>query len=407
MRTYLEAVGLIERAAGARSEIEIENVKLEASAGRILARDLVGQELIPPFDNSAMDGFAVRSAQTKGLTLDKLAEFNILGRILAGDAPRTDDPPEGNVAWEIMTGAPFPAGFDACVRVEDTRVEGARLTLSSEVAARANRRLAGEDFVPGTLVAARGTRLFPEHILALASLGFAEVPVYRRLRVGLISTGAELVPVTSTPAPGQIRNSTASYLLAVLARPSLEVTHLGTIADDPAQFRALLPELSAYDLVLTTGAVSMGSADFVTHEIAAYPDAEILFHKAAIRPGKPILFASIQGGPDIFGLPGNPVSGVVGVRFFVEAYLRQRLGYPREMLRSAILAAAVKKPPGLRCFYKASIESLAGTTKIRVLPGQMSFMVKPLLESTAWAILPEDRDGLEAGEVIEYLPLIP
>jgi molybdopterin molybdotransferase len=417
MISYGEALSLIRATAAEAGCQHDEAVPLLVACGRVCSSPIVSGELMPPFSNSAMDGFAVQASAVKGASRERPLRVAVKGMIAAGDTPVACI--DRTVAWEIMTGAPMPVGFDAVVRIEDVRVErdahGAALfvELLQPLLAKENVRDAGEDFNVGSPVVQPAMVIQPEHILALASLGVDQVRVFKKPRVAVVSTGRELVSHSAGKlAPGQIRNSTAPFLLSALAGLGADVEFCGTIADEPREFIRTMERLiaSAPDIIITTGAVSMGKYDFVPTALGDL-GAEVLFHKVSIRPGKPILFAKFKGRtrmPVVFGVPGNAVSTVVGLRFFVEPYLRALVGMAEEHPLRARLAYDVKKPEGLRCFFKARLEiDERSGAMVKVLPGQASFMVRPLLESTAWAVLPEAGRVLRQGEWIDVVPLYP
>ena len=210
--------------------------------------------------------------------------------------------------------------------------------------------------VSGRLIINGGTRIEPRHILALAALGIARVGVRVRPRVALINTGRELVDAGQKPGPGQIRNATGPFLAAALSTMGAEVKAQHCVGDDPGEFKQRIEPLGdEVDVILATGAVSMGRHDFVPRAIEEL-GAEILFHKTATRPGKPGLAASFGNGPLFFGMPGNPVSTAVALRFFVSPVLRFFLGQAPESPLRARLSAAIEKPEGLRCFYKGKLK---------------------------------------------------
>jgi len=376
-----------------------EDVSLADALGRTAVRALTSREAIPPFDNSAMDGYALAAA--KGASVP--ARLPVLGVVMAGDAPRCAVETGG--AWRIMTGAPIPAGCDAVIPVEKTREldGGSAVELLETVESGDFVRGRGRDFAENAELCPAGTRLGPRHLLALAAVGISRVPVRRKPRVALISTGNELVPPGAELKPGQIRDASSTYLRAALATLGADFEFHGTAGDDRGEFIARLEAVLAgsYDVVLTTGAVSMGAADYVPDSIKAL-GAEILFHKTAIRPGKPGMFARFDKGPLFFGLPGNPISTVVGLRFFVEPCLRELLGRPHEVPSRSKLDKPIDKPEGLRCFYKAR-RTQDGTTEI--LPGQASFQIHSLLAADSWAVLPEEGTTLPAGTEIDVYPL--
>ena len=383
-----------------------ESVPIESACGRVAAETLAAGEPLPPFDNSAMDGFAVRASETLG----PLVRLRVLGAVAAGDAPPAHCAEIG-CAWEIMTGAPVPQGFDAVIKVEETMRDGERVIPAREVRAGEHLRCAGEDFAPGSPVLRRGTRIFPEHLMALAALGIQSVPVCERPRVAVLSTGDELVEGGEALAPGRIRNSTGIYLEAELRSLGADPWRRVTVPDDPSRFvsavRAALDD-GAHTLI-STGAVSMGRHDFVTEALGEL-GAEVLFHRVAIRPGKPLLFARLprRSGPPaaFFGIPGNPVSTAVGLRFFVEPYLRACMGTEREVGWILPLERDAVKPEGLRCFFKSVLVSgEAGMLAVRVLPGQESFRVAPLLCADSWAVLPEEGARVAAGTRVRVFPI--
>ena len=383
-------------------EPELEEVPLIDSLGRVTASDILSRENIPSFNNSAMDGFAFRFPENKVLTPSD--KFKVIGVIAAGDDVTQLQLTQQGEAWEIMTGASMPLDCDSVTKVEDARRDGELVVFNQSPKRGTHVRKAGEDFAVGDLVVKQGTRIFPEHVMALASLGIDCIEAIKRPRVGVISTGAELTS-RGPLSPGKIRNSTAPYLMGELASLGTEAKFLGSNSDDPKEFlRVLKTQIEEnVDIVISTGAVSMGKYDFVA---AALRDlgAEILFHKTAIRPGKPLLFARL-GKTAFFGVPGNPVSTAVAIRFFVEPYLRALRGEQPEVGQLIKLKNGIKKPEGLRCFFKAKCFLEGDNASVEVLPGQESFKVSPLLEANSWVVLPEAGSWVEAGEKVRVFGL--
>jgi molybdopterin molybdotransferase len=265
----------------------------------------------------------------------------------------------------------------------------------------------GEDFTEGFVLLEAGEQVRPEHVMALATVGLAQVRVRRRPRVALVGTGKELVPhTTRTLAPGQVRNSNLPYLAAALAQEGAACVHAEVVGDTPADFRQALGRAreKGADLVLTTGAVSAGRHDYVASELAAL-GARVHFHKVAMRPGKPLLFAELPQGPAVFGLPGNPVSTAVGLRFFAVPYLRAVQGLPPEQPLRATLRREARKPEGLRCFFKGALELGPRGASVEVLHGQGSAIVSALVAAGAWVTLPEDGAVVAEGSEVEVWPL--
>ena len=386
----------------------VERVPAMQSLGRVLAEDVLSPIDLPPFDNTAMDGYALHGG---GETIASGREFDVRGEQAAGDGESRVD---GQGAWEIMTGARIPDGLDAVVPVEqievldrDTDDRATRIRLTAAVAPGQHVRRAGEDIAQGALALAAGTWLGPQHLLLAAGLGIAELPLRQRPKVALLCTGRELVDDPAQPLlPGQIRNSNGPFLAARLQAAGAEVVLRETVPDDVEAFQQALSRALAAgaQVVLSTGAVSMGRYDFVPPTLSAL-GAEILFHKVAMRPGKPLLFARLPGGQLYFGLPGNPVSSAIGLRFFVEAALRVMLGLPEERAWRLPLLQATKKKPGFRLYQKARLQLGAdGRLGVELLKGQESFKTRPLLAATVWAALPADAAELPAGSPVDIYP---
>ena len=399
MILFSEAIRNITSSAAPVSE---EQVACEGALGRVLSSKILSPEALPPFTNSAMDGFAVSSRHLESRSGPFRMRVN--GILAAGDAMREHCETGPNECWEIMTGAVVPHDCDAVIKVEETTRQGDTVQFSRLVRAGENIRKSGEDFQIGKKVSDIGTRVNPEHLMSFAALGIHSVSAYRKPTVAVVSTGTELAE-SAGPGSGKIRNATAPYLLSELNALGVDVKFLGVIADDPKAFLSLIEiELARnVDVILSTGAVSMGRYDFVAPALRDL-GAEILFHKVAIRPGKPLLFARL-GKTAFFGVPGNPVSTVVGVRFFVEPYLRSLQGLPPEQPYRAILENDTKKPLGLRCFFKAEMSQRQTLRKVRILSGQESFRVAPFLASNCWAVLPEEGDSAMQGSEIDIYPL--
>ncbi len=387
----------------------VERVPLARAIGRTLAVDVFSPVDLPPFDNSAMDGFALRCGDGTFRAGDELA---VCGEQAAGDGAARSDA-EG--AWEIMTGASLPAGLDTIVPIEqvdllecDNQGRPRRIRLKETVVAGAHVRRAGEDVARSALALPAGTRIKAQHVLLLAGLGVAEVPLMQRPRVAVIATGRELVDDPGQPLlPGQIRNSNAPFLSARLHAAGADVVHVETVSDDADQFaRALSRAIAAgANTILSTGAVSMGRYDFVPVALRAL-GAEILFHKVRMRPGKPLLCARLAQGQLYFGLPGNPVSSAVGLRFFVEAALRIALGLAPERAWRLPLQHAVEKRSGFRFHQKARWQlSASGVLGVQLLEGQQSFKTQPLSEADVWAVLAEDAEHLAVGTLVDVYAL--
>lgn len=324
---------------------------LGEAAGRVLAEDVAADLPLPAFDTTAMDGWAVRAAEV-GKTPALVARAGVAG------AGRVTGPLPAGAAWKVMTGAPMPPGSDAVVPLEDA-VEIDAATVRLDVAPRpfAHVRLRGEVFQRGALLLSAGRRLTPADLVLAAAAGRATLRVARPLRAEVLVTGDEIVAPEATPGPAQIRNTNGPLLVSALRRAGAEVTDLGVARDTEEvlvrTFRAALER--GCDLLLTTGGVSTGDYDYVAAALEA-TGASIRFHRIAIRPAKPVLFAT-KGATLIFGLPGNPVSAAVAFDFLVRPALRAAAGIlpPLPPPLPARLGAAVKNKGPRLAFHPASL----------------------------------------------------
>ena len=396
MIAYSEALQHLMEAA---APLPAERLALHEAAGRILATDIISGQSLPPFDNSAMDGFALRA---NGTPFESDTEFVVQGWQAAGDAGTEG----GDGAWEIMTGARMPVGLDTVVPIENVEILASeqgrptRIALKSGVKPGQNVRLRGQDVEEGERVLQAGQALDINARTLLHAIGVAEVAVVARPKVAVIATGKELVTEAAQALDsGQIRDSNRPYLIGRLQAAGAEVVWQGTVGDDVAAFDAVLDDALAAGakVLISTGAVSAGRYDFIPDALRAR-GARIVFHKVAIRPGKPLLFAVLPNGALYFGLPGNPVSAAVGQRFFVEPVLRRLLGLAAEPLLQLPLQADVRKPPGLRFHARARVDVDAqGRLSARVLSGQESFRLKSMLQANAWVVLEGEGDLVAAG----------
>lgn len=401
---YAQALSIVREAAPL---LDVEAVSADMAEDRVLAGPLVSAAALPAFDNSAMDGFGVR-AGSAGLAAGM--EIAVRGWQAAGDAQCR----AGDGAWEVMTGAPMPAGLDAVIPVEQVRVlaqaDGRPVAIRLLAAVKLGQhvRRSGEDVGVDEVVLAANERLRAPQTTLLAALGVAQVSVRRRPRVAVIATGRELVGDPAQPlASGQIRDSNRPFLVAQLRAAGAELVWQGIVGDEPAQFHAALDAALAAgaDVVLSSGAVSQGRYDFVP-EALRQRGARIGFHKVAIRPGKPLLFATLAEGPLYFGLPGNPVSSAVGLRFFVEPALREMLGLAPEAPLWLPAQAAIAKPEAMR-LHASGVVACDPYGQLRAAPlsQQHSFRLRPMLAANAWLVVPEDVAGVAAGEPVRVYGL--
>lgn len=394
MISYEEALAIMLAEA---ESLAPETVATHDALGRVLAEPVIAPVSLQPFDNSAMDGFAMMAQSQSGEI-----RLQVTGSVAAGDTPK----PAIGQAVEIMTGAPVPAGFETVVPVENCVVErndagqAVAITIEGPIAAGNNIRLAGQDVQRGQSVIAAGTRITAMEMMLLHAMGVVHLDVIRQPSVAVFSTGAELVDdLGAKLAPGQIHNSNQPYLMAELAHWPVQATAPKGHPDTKAEFLDLIEPHLDDDIIITTGAVSMGARDFIPQAMQEI-GARCLYHKAKIRPGKPVFVARLPRGGWFFGLPGNPVSSAVGLRFFALPVLGKLLGLPAAKPTQARLQNDFRKKQGLTMFAKARASMNETGVTVEVLPGQESFRIAPLIAANCWAQLPEDAAEVKAGDIV-------
>jgi molybdopterin molybdotransferase len=325
--------------------LEAKKIKLINSLGHVLAEKIVAKENIPPFNNSAMDGFAILSADTSKASQSQPVKLEIIDYQPAGKVSSKKIVP--GKAIKIMTGAIIPKGADAVVKVEDTRSFGSQVEIFKPIKKDTNIRMAGEDIAAGSLVFSVGKEISPVDIGLLASLGFNQVKVIARPKVAIIGTGDELIPVDQPLKPGKIRDSNSYVLYNQAILIGASPSRLGTVLDEmPRVKEALRAALKNNDVVVTTGGVSVGEHDFVK-QVFEDLGAELKFWKVAQKPGKPMAFWTM-GRKLAFGLPGNPVAAAICFEEYVRPALLKMMGRTKlfRPLVTAKLTHQLKKKPG-------------------------------------------------------------
>ncbi|KAF8857911.1 hypothetical protein BDZ45DRAFT_420272 [Acephala macrosclerotiorum] len=459
---YTDAISILDKFAAQKAKHfaqEAELVPITSAVGRISRDAYYNPTSTPAFDSSAMDGYAVNSASISTASPTKPIIFRVRGMIAAGDAPISvpiSAPDCFLTCVAVKTGARFPlctqtwseSVFDACIKVEDTPIVlgpdlESRYTRITKPAKRdQNRRVAGSDFQHEDLIIGPGTAIKVSHVMALAALGTNEVKGYRKLRIGIMSTGKEVVPIHDSReyGPNQVRDSNGPYIEALLTGLGVEVTNLGVVDDDPKAFDVAMTvamECTEFDVIVTTGAVSMGKFDFVSQGLALMT-AQILFHKIAMRPGHPALFAKLpvrhKGSADdatitppaspvgdgsdetaFFGLPGVPVAAAACVRFLVYLYLRALHGFPAQGTPKGITAIlnsnesltqeSSKKPLDLQVYWHGKYNGQTG--QVTVSPDQSSNKIKPLLDANCWVGVEPGTAFVGAGGKVEVHDMYP
>ncbi len=391
-----------ERVLARFQPLAVEEVPLAEALGRVLAEDAIAREASPPFANSAMDGYALRSADTRDAAPGALVRLRLAGEVPAGSVYAGEVRP--GEAVRILTGAPVPAGADAVIQQELVSVAEGAVALEAPVAVGNNIREAGGDARPGALLARAGTELGPAEIALLASLGVTPARVTRRPRVAILATGDELEPLGNPLRPGQIHDSNTPYLIAAVTRAGATPVSLGIARDREDDLRAKLDAARGFDLLLTSGGVSVGDYDLVKRMLTER--GSMAFWRVRVKPGKPLAFGELDGTP-LLGLPGNPVSAAVTFELFGRPAIRRMLG-----------ASSVERPEvevvyegddlrrgDRRQYVRVRLASRGGRLVARDTGEQESHLISSLQGATALLIAPEGEGVIRAGETARALLL--
>jgi molybdopterin molybdotransferase len=399
--SFEEARHLVEQHARQVVPTGIEGVELLSALGRVLALPITADRDLPPFRRAMRDGYAVRAADLAQLP----ATLQVIGEIKAGAALAeipSDVKPGQAVA--IMTGAPAPAGADAVVMVEYTKLQGNRVSITRGISAGENIVPIGSEAQQGDRLLEPGTRLDYSAIAALASVGKQEsVPVLRRPRVAILSTGDEIVDVGESPGATQIRNSNSYSLAAQVRQAGGEPQLVGIARDERASLRAVITQGLESDLLLLTGGVSMGKYDLV-EQVLEELGAEFLFTGAQIQPGKPIVFGRVKG-KYFFGLPGNPVSTMVTFELFAKPLLQALEGatpVPLTFLH-AQLKSEIKTKTGLKRFLPGVLSGEFEHAQVELARWHGSADVAATARANCYIVIPSDRERIAAGEWVALM----
>ncbi|HEY8887845.1 MAG TPA: gephyrin-like molybdotransferase Glp [Gallionella sp.] len=380
-----------------------EPVKLEQSLGRVLAEDVRANRDTPPYDVSAMDGYAVRSADLANIP----ATLEIIEDIKAGDMPGKTV--QAGRCARIMTGAPLPQGADAVIRVEDTElVSDKKVQINVAVKSGNDIRLQGEGMRNGDVVLTAGTGITPGVIGVLATVKRAQVQVYRRPRVAILSTGNELEGMDDPVDPNKIPNSNSYALMAQVQALGIEPDLLGIARDDPAELAEYLQRGLRFDVLLVSGGTSVGVHDYVRPTVEAL-GVQMKFWRVAMKPGHPVAFGVLQQNTDgtskdtfVFGLPGNPVSSMVCFEQFVAPALRRMMGHERLFRRTmaARLTHNVKHQPGRTEFVRVTLAKGEGGYAATSTGAQGSGMLLSMARADGLLVVPAESTGLAAGVAV-------
>jgi len=401
MRTFISFAEARETVMAAAVPLGNESVSLRNASGRTLAEVVVSSEDIPPFKNSAMDGYAVIADDCTGAPV----RLEVIADIPAGR------PHDGEIRTttcaRIMTGAPVPAGADAVVPVEKTRADGPNVWIDEAPVKGIHIRLAGEDIKSGDLIFSSGIVITPPVVGMLATLGFDPVSVVKQPRVVVISTGDEIVSSSEMPGPGQIRNSNGPALAAQVESAGGIATAVLHAPDTPEGVRKTIESGTDADIFLFSGGVSMGAYDFVRTELEAM-GATWEFWKVRQRPGKPLVFGRFKDTL-LFGLPGNPVSSAMCFEMYCRPVLARMLKRDKDFrdLQAAILSHPMKKIEGLYYFARGIVDDTGakGVRKVRDTGPQGSNLYSSVVKANCIIHLPEDMENPDEGTKVFIEPL--
>ncbi len=379
----------------------VESIALRSSLGRVLARDIVSQIDVPAHDNSAMDGYALRGMdlQADADTVLRVAGTGFAGQNFSGDVP-------AGHCVRIMTGAVMPEGLDTVVPQEFTKSDGEQSVRipANIVRSGDNRRLKGEDLARGTSALHAGRLLRPADLGLLASLGQAEVPVFRKLRVAFFSTGDELRSIGEPLPAGCVYDSNRYTIWGMLQRLGCDVIDLGVVRDDPAALRAAFSEAAASaDAVITSGGVSVGEADHTKKIMAELGD--VLFWRIAMRPGRPMAVGKIDNAV-LFGLPGNPVAVMVTFYAFVRDALRTMSGMTEaaQPLLRAACSTALRKKPGRTEYQRGVVTRGAdGRWQVAITGSQGSGILSSMSTANGMVVLHHEQGNVDAGDEVDVI----
>lgn len=371
-----------------------ENLPLRASLGRVLAEDILSPCNVPNHDNSAMDGYAFHG---DAIPAEGTATLKVIGTAFAGKA--YDGVVEPGECVRIMTGAVMPAGCDTVIMQEHVEAAGDSIRFGPGIKRGQNRRLAGEDLRLGQVVLPAGHLMRPADLGLVASLGLGEVRVYRKLRVAFFSTGDELASIGEPLAPGQVYDSNRYTLYGMLNRLGVEIIDMGVVRDDPQLLENALNEAAACaDVILTSGGVSVGEADYMKALLNRL--GQVVFWKIAMKPGRPLAYGKI-GAAHYFGLPGNPVSVMVTFYQFVRDALLVLMGQPEPAalpLLTATCTEPIRKLPGRTEFQRGTLfQDSDGSWKVRPAGNQGSGILRSMSAANCFIVLDTAQGNVESG----------
>lgn len=405
-RELISLAVAVEKSLALAGPVNIsEVVGLEDAIGRVLAEDLVAPFPLPPFDNSAMDGYALRAKDLSGIGPWRL---RVTGRVAAGDNVEESGQVGPGEVFRIFTGAALPKGADTVIMQEHVRLTDKIIEIDSPVDMGNCIRRQGEDAAQGSLLLRAGTLIGAREIGAIASVGRARIPVFRKVRIALFCTGSELRQPGEDLAPGQIYNSNRFIMIAALRQPWIDLIDLGAINDDPVQLRNALTEIASdVDMIVTTGGVSVGEEDHMVSQLQE-AGGRIEVMKIAMKPGKPLSVGTLNRAVFV-GLPGNPVAAFTTWKLIGHRIAEKLAGKAladRPVMHVEVLEGFSRRP-GRQEFRPVKIAgvSLDGRPQVEMLDQSFSAKISLICRSDGFAIIPANMDQVSAGDRLEFVRL--
>lgn len=389
----------IEQILQTINPIGLERVNILDALGRVLGEDISAGRNIPPKDNSAMDGYALRFQDTTGASPHHPVVLEVIEDIPAGAIPQKSI--AAGQSARIMTGAPLPVGADAVLKMEDTEKDGQKIKIKAEAQSGQDIRRAGEDVREGELVIPRGTIVRPAGIGMLASLGRSYISVYQRPLVAVLATGNELVDIDENPSPWKIINSNSYSLASQALDCGASVMQMGIAKDKREDLLARFQAAMRADIIISSGGVSVGDYDLVK-DIMQEVGSRMQFWQVAMRPGKPLAYGRIGSVP-LFGLPGNPVSSMISFEQFIRPAILKMMGHQAIFRKtvSAVLQEDIEKRKGFTHFIRALVKAGAGGFTVSTTGEQGSGILKSMVRANGLIVLPENMEKVKAGTEVK------
>lgn len=405
--SYNQALKIIEQQA-LKAGLKTQELNLNQSLGFTCVEDILAPIDLQPFDNSAMDGFMVLAEDLKNASEENKIVLTNKGIVQAGVQSSNFEIQSGTCI-KVMTGAVVAKNATAVIKIEDVEVNGDKVYFSKQAKHDENIRRKGEDIKKNSVAVVKNTTIEPKHIALLSSLGIAKIKVYAKPKVLYLSTGNELAEGANKLQEGQIYNSNMPYSLAYLKSLGVEDVSFKTIKDSEEDFikTVNLATKEGFNIIISSGAVSKGDFDFVKSGLLKL-NAKILYHKIKLRPGKPNLFAMLPQNIAYFGLPGNPLANIVGLRFFATSYINCLQNKNQEQPNYALLANDFTKKESFAMFLRAKLETNQDAKNIVTLAnGQASFMVNSFSASNCFVLAEEEANEIKQGSVVKVYGLLP